>query len=560
MIQAHDDRVEICTKTLLATMRNGWLTSLKSRSTGEDFVGECDPAAGSAMELVYAGNQSVPISGGSLARRVVTQITDNMVEIRCHNWHGDGILLLSEDADTGDLLIEPSAFSSRAGVRSVRYQLCGLRRDLHLVAPLYQGCDMAFDDPLVAGRRYEWPMTWEAGMVVAAGARGGVWMHTQDSAHRFKTLTVGTPEDPYGFGVESDNYGPIEEQRSAGGLIWRVNVYEGDWHVPAARYRDWLWQEYNLAQAERSRPEWLSELSFAVSWCPTDIAVLEAIAAKLDPKKVLLHLPNWRAYGYDEDYPLFAASDSGRAFVERCREMGFRVMPHCSSMEVDPSLPDYRYFDDFAVRDLETGRRMGWSWVDNNASQGVPNSDIALVSNKAHKVMIKIHTALPMWQSVLRERIGLAVEDLNLESVFIDVTLCAYNARQSLINGTTTTQGLLQEILYLQTLGRARPLCVGGEGLNEIIMQQLCFGQVHLMARDSGEAQLRTGKCDLNAFMFGRLVRTFGYSDLNGKTADSEMFMQSHIDHGALPTVTVRGAEDILHPTPYVAKMLDMAR
>ena len=442
----------------------------------------------------------------------------------------------------------------------MRYNLKGLRRDLRLVAPITQGIDMAFDDPALIGKRAAWPITWEAGMAVAAGEKGGVWVHVQDADYRFKTLSVGTPDDQFGLGFESDNYGPIADQKSAGGLVWRINVYTGDWRIPAARYRDWLWGAYGLEKETALRPGWLQDLSFAVSWCPTDIKLLEAIAEKIEPRKVLLHLNNWRKFGYDEDYPYFHASEGGRAFVAKCREMGFHVMPHCSSMEIDPSLPEFHYFDDFAIRDLEKGRRLGWSWVNNDASMGVPGSDIALRTHKANKVMIKIHTAFPTWHSVLREQIKKAVDELELENVFIDVTLCLYNGMRGLVNNTPTTKGFTQEVRHLHAIGRnGRPLYIGGEGLNEITMQSVSFAQVHLLSRSDSELQSRTGKCDLNAFLFGKLVKSMGYAELSGRTEDSEIYMQSHVDHGAMPTVTVRSAEEIINPNPAVAKMIKLA-
>jgi hypothetical protein len=545
---------------MTASLLNGWIVSMRSKETGEEYVSGAQPGEGSVLELIYAGNEAVAVSSGPLSSGTAFQITDTMAELRFHNWEADGILLLSEDTETGDLLIEPSAYSSRAGVRSVRYNFGGLRHDLRAVVPLYQGLEMDFNDPALAGYRAEWPKTWEAGFIIAAAEKGGVWASIQDSEHRFKTLTIGTSFDPRGFGLESDNYGPISDKRSAGGLVWRFNVYTGDWRVPAGRYRDWLWAAYRLEKQEALRPDWLKGLSFAVSWCPTDEKLLEAIAEKVDPNKVLLHLNNWRKFGYDEDYPYFRASGKGRAFVARCREMGFHVMPHCSSMEIDPSLHELRYLDDFSIRSLESGRRLGWSWVNNSASSGVPESDIALTSNKTNKVMIKIHTAFPTWHSILREHIREPVEDMNLENIFIDVTLCLYNSQQSLINNTPTTLGFLKEIRHLQALGRGgRPLYVGGEGLNEIITQGISFAQVHLFNRNESAIQARTGKCDINAFLFGKLTRSMGYSTLSGKTEDSVVNMQSHVDHGAIPTVTVSSAEEIINPNPAVAKMIKLA-
>jgi len=59
--------------------------------------------------------------------------------------------------------------------------------------------------------------------------------------------------------------------------------------------------------------------------------------------------------------------------------------------------------------------------------------------------------------------------------------------------------------------------------------------------------------------MFDGLVRSMGYADLHGKTDASAVLMQSHVDHGAIPTVTVRSAEEIEDPNPAVSHMLKLA-
>jgi hypothetical protein len=91
-------------------------------------------------------------------------------------------------------------------------------------------------------------------------------------------------------------------------------------------------------------------------------------------------------------------------------------------------------------------------------------------------------------------------------------------------------------------------------------MQRLSFAQVHLQSRNDAAAQIRTGKCDLNARLFGRLNRMIGYIDLGGENEHSGILMRSTVDHGALPTVTIQSAQEILQPNSHVAHMLDLAR
>ncbi len=559
MIQLSEGKLIIQTRTLRAVIDRGLITSLQSQE-GEEFIAPFDPSQYTALELMYRGNEAVPVSSGEVAQIETFLAGEHRAELRIRNWHADGNLFIWEDEETGDLCIEPSAYASRPGVRSCRYNVHGLREDMDFIVPITQGTRMKLSDPAMMHRREVWPLRWEMGLWIMQGKDTGFWMHCEDTRYRFKTLNTTMQGDPQSVGMESDNYGPIDNELSAGGIVWRFNVYKGDWTVPAARYRDWYWKQYNIPALQASRPDYLSQVNLGISWCPTDISILEALKKKVDPHKVILHLNNWRPYIYDQDYPVFVPTPEARAFVARCQELGYHVMPHCSSMEIDPSRYDYfPQFADFTIREFESGRLEGWSWVHNSAAWGVPNSNQALTTNKAANVMAKIHTALPMWQSVLRERIGEAVDAMDLEAVFIDVTLCLLNSTRGLVNGTPTTLGFLHEAQYLQTLGKAYPLVIGGEGLNEMNAQGISFGQVHLFNAGDGEVLSRTGDAGLNAFILRGLVRSFGYSGLDGGSELSRIRMKAYTDKGVMPTITLRSAEEIENPNPGMKTMLDMA-
>jgi len=90
------------------------------------------------------------------------------------------------------------------------------------------------------------------------------------------------------LGFDTEAYGPIDDNLSAGGLAWRINAYRGDWKVPAATYRGWLWRAYNLNAAEARRKQWIYEIRLALSWCPGDPAILDALSKRLDPRKILI--------------------------------------------------------------------------------------------------------------------------------------------------------------------------------------------------------------------------------------------------------------------------------
>ncbi len=557
-VQIRDDKVFIETATLSAILSNGFLTSLKSKMSGEEFITPFDGKESSALQIVYPFSEVVDLGSDNYGKTILHQVSDQKAEVIIHSWNGDGLITISTDNMTGDLIIEPSAYTSRPGVMGCRWNIPGIRHDLDLTAPLFQGIKLKLDDPLIRSTKWIWPSAWEAGLAILQSSSGGFYIHTQDTNFRYKALMIGSKTDPYMLGFDSEAYGPLDDNLSAGGLSWRINVHKGSWQVPAERYREWLWSSYDLKKEEENRKPWINDIKFAISWCPGDEEILDALAKKLAPSKVLLHFPDWRTDIYDQNYPTYVASDKGKSFIQRCHKMGFHVMPHFNSIDMDPSNPIYTRIRDFQYRHLETRKLLGWSWVDGRVL-GVPESNLSRIENRDKNVMIKVHPGLSMWRSILGENIQKAGEDLNLGTVFIDVTLVTQNLHNCLVESTTSTEGMKKLIAHVGALMGG--LVVGGEGLNEITMQGLSFAQAHLFKswQTSVSGLERTGGCNLNQFMFGRLCRTIGYSGLSGKDKDEELRMQIHLEHGAIPTVTIESADEISNPNSAVKHLLDLA-
>ncbi len=367
----------------------------------------------------------------------------------------------------------------------------GVEQGTKLVAPLYQGVSLAMDDGLIKNTHWVWPQGWEAGLAVFQTGAGGFWVHVEDERYRYKALHVGSAADAFMAGFDTEGYGPMDDNLAAGGLAWRVNVYQGDWKTPAARYRDWLWKAYSLEREERRRPEWVQRLGMAISWCPGEVAILEAIAKQADPKRVLIHFSNWRTDAYDENYPTYEPSENALKFLARARQLGFHVMPHFNTLETDPNNEVYPQLRDVSYREIESKRLQGWSWV-NRRAIGVPESNASRLSHRSHKVMVKIHPGLSMWRSILCERILAAARKASLNEVFVDVALVTGNLHNSLVENTTSSEGMKKLIREIGEVGGG--LQVGAEGLNEIIFQGLSFAQVHLFRSAQRASRAWTGR------------------------------------------------------------------
>ena len=556
MIKVTRKQVRVDTRTLEAVFDNGALVSLVRKSDGRRLIRGKASGQPAPLELVFPGNELSGLAGSPGDRVSCRRLNDRRAEIRFESWNGDGILDIREDAETGDMIVEPSGYSSRPGLVACRWNMAGIDQSLRLVAPFFQGVNLPLKDPLIRDTRWPWPHFWEAGLAILQGREGGFWVHCRDDGYRYKALEVGAADDPFSIGLDSEAYGPIDGNLGAGGIAWRVNVYQGDWQEPAGQYRDWLWSAWDLAEAERA--EWVLDLRFGISWCPTDENILKALAKRIDPRKVLLHIPHWRQDPYDENYPRYVASETGSAFVKKAQAMGFHAMPHFNSVDMDPSHPVYTSLRDFQYRELTSKRVQGWTWVDGKV-RPVPESNAARLRHRDKKTMVKIHPGLAMWRSILAENVLGAAKALLLETVFLDVSLCTWNIHNCLVENQTPSEGMHRLIEKVADLGKG--LAVGGEGRNEVTFRAESFGQVHLFKswQTSLEGLERTGGTPLNEFLFGRICRSFGYSSLGGRDRGEEMRMNVHVSLGAIPTVTVRSGTEIARPNKAVREMLRLA-
>ena len=565
MIRLDGQTLVVETATLTAEIERGFVTSLRPRGGGAQWVRPVGADAGSALQLVYASGQVVGFESAKRVTITPRLLSSHRAEVRFHGWDGDGVVVFSECPESGALLVEPSAYSSRPGVLACRWNLGGIADDVELVAPFYQGARLRLDDELIRDSRWVWPFQWEAGLAILQGKGMGFWVHTRDAEYRYKALKVGTADQPNRLGFDTEAYGPVDGNLAAGGLTWRINVYEGDWQVPAGDYRQWLWRAYDLQGRPGRRKPWVDEITLAIGWCDGDVELLDALTEKVDPKKTLIHFSNWRTDGYDENYPSYVASPRARAFIAKGAGMGFHILPHCNSIDMDPTHPAYAYLRDFQYRDVAGKGLLGWGYEREEGVLSVPNSNVSLLENRQRKVMVKIHPGLGMWRSILAENIQQGLAELPVDAVFIDVTLCTYNLHNGLVENLTSTQGmkrLIDHVAELETgASGGSGLAVGGEGLNEIIVQGLSFGQVHLF-RSSGRSCKgleRAGGCALNALLFAGLARSFGYSGLSGRTEDEVLRSSVHLSLGAIPTLTRVSARDIRQPSPHVKQLLQMA-
>jgi len=527
------------------------IVSIQDPRTGEEFLDRSLANDVPGLDLHHQNGKVSPLGVHSLASQVnYTLLSENIAEIVLNDWECDVSIRLSLDEATGDILLEPSAWSMQGGVAAIGLNLPGIRNDLDVVGPFQQGTRLPLTHPQLQGKRSQWPHDWEAAFLVFAGKESGLSVQAWDDHYIFKNVHLGHDKSPHAVSFLTQAYGPLEANRCTGNLAWRVSTYHGGWQEPVLRYREWYWQAYHLEKATAMRPDWLDDIRLAVSWCPTNLDLLEALARRIDPRKVFLHVPNWRAYKYDQDYPTFAPGPEGRYFLEKAVSMGFHAAPHANSCQMNPDHSFFFQARDFCTRSPGDLRWGGWSWlpVEGWGSYGPPQSYSQMPANKDWNILVNVHLAWSPWRRQLTRQAAELIRDLGLDSLFVDVSQLTHNSDNAVLENLTYAEGSIKLVRELAELSRG--FCVAGEGRNEISTQYLSVTQYHLYnfahvhAIDGEDVSwVLEATTAVNELLFKGLARGIGYH--YGKGENRRLMVDATLKQGAIPTLIFESSDPV---------------
>ena len=543
MIQLTEKGLTARSRTTEVAFEGVRLVSIRDAVTGETFLDAGLAGDVPGFELLHQSGKRSPLGVHPLASEVhYTLLTDRVAEIVLHDWECDLSIRVSVDEGSGDILVEPSAWTMQGGVAGVGMNVPGIRQELEVVAPFQQGARAAMVHPQMQGKEATWPSGWEAGFLVFAAPESGFTVQAWDTDFIFKRVRIGHDESPQAVTFATLARGPLEMNRCVGNLCWRLSAYRGRWEVPVRRYRDWYWDAYRLHEAAEMRAPWLDEIRLAVSWCPAVPELLDALAERIDPQEVFLHVPRWRPAKYDQDYPTYVPDAQGRAFLRKARAMGYHAAPHTNTCQMSPDHPLFHQARDFCTRDPMTMRWGGWSWmpVEGWASFGPPQSYSLMPSHKEWNILVNVHLAWSPWRRQLTRQVADLVRELDLDSVFIDVSQHIHNSDNAVLENLTYAQGSLKLIRELAELSPA--FCVSGEGRNEISTQYLSLVQFHLInfahvkAIDGEDVSWAVEITEpVNELLFEGLTRGIGYN--YGRGENRRHMVEATLKQRAIPTL-----------------------
>ncbi len=373
---------------------------------------------------------------------------------------------LAVDKTSGDLALTLKCEAQQRAVAGVEFAVGPIPSDMNIIVPGNCGIKMTATSPATS-MGFEYPISWEAQLVIIEGKGRGFYLWADDAEGRFKRLTVTLKQDGWWLGLTTWNYAPFDDLDACQSVKWRVNVYEGDWRVPAGRYREWAEQNLHPTKIADQQPAWVKDIRCVMIMGP-DIASLEAMTPRLDPKQTLLYIPDWRTAGYDRQYPTYdqVIAEFG-PFVKRAHELGYRVMPHANYFGVDPLNPLYEKFAKYQIRDAWGNHDLQW-WLWTDAD---PIIKFAYINPAARE-----------WRELLIERMKKLVDTYDIDAVHLDQTLCIFNDNNGLYDGMSMIQG---SVALHRELRQALPnLAISGEGLDEVTYRYESFCQRHAFGLD----------------------------------------------------------------------------
>lgn len=450
------------------------------------------------------------------------------------------------DPATGDLVIEQQMESPRKGLWGVEWALATVPLSMNVIVPGHSGLKLNDTTP-GASHVFDYPMTWEAQLVIIEGERAGFYVWAEDADGTYKRLTVSRSPEGWRIGFITMPLAPFEEKDACASVPWRLNVYEGDWQVPARRYRDWAENAFHPVRIADQQPAWVRDIRCCVIM-GLDFDILDALPKRLDPAQTLIYVPSWRKAGYDRDYPRYNEPvDALGPFLTRAHELGFRVMLHVNYFGCDPKHPAYKHLKEFQCRSPWGEHEFDW-WLWDRADPPVKFAYINPASAKWREYFVRL----------MRELCAA----FPVDALHLDQTLCIYNEYSGPVDGLTMLQGNL--VLHRELREALPGVALSGEGLNEVTYRHEAFAQRHVWGINHADgtfsmAHLRAAH-PISSYLLRPYTIMYGYLGCAPPT-DGQLYAawaEAYRYYGVIPTLKP-SLEEIDAPEGFSKQFYDEA-
>lgn len=448
------------------------------------------------------------------------------------------------DAGSGDLTVAQHCRSTSPGVWGVSWSIGRIPAQYAIIVPGHSGVRLDQHSP---GDRhtFDYPMGWEAQLVIVEGPDHGFYVWSDDTAGRYKRLVIERGPAGWELTLTTLADAPFDRLTECRSAPWRLNVYQGDWRVPARRYRQWMQAHFQATPLAGQRPAWVSQIRACVIM-GLEPKVLESLVGRFDPPQTLLYLHTWRAAGYDRNYPDYeAVLPEFEPFLTRARQLGFRVMLHTNYFGVDPLHADYARFEPFQVRSpWGKHERLWWLW------------------DRADPVIrfAYINPARRAWREHFVKAMVGVCRRFPVDALHLDQTLCIYNDHNGRIDGMSMLEGNLA--LHRELRAALPEVALSGEGLNEVTCGQEAFAQRHAWGLNHADGEWDKARLHcahpISSYLFLPFTRIYGYLGYAPPSNDQlyAAWNEAYEHWGVIPTLKPH-SRDMQRPSSFTRQLFD---
>lgn len=535
---ASTEELTVQTPAFQAAFANGQLCRLKDRAGRVLVEPKGSPLPITLHQLsgevagAATGNAATLVPGGSATCRY-TQFADSDAWAECR---------YAVDGKSGDLTVSGHCQTSRPGVWGLGWSIGRIPLHYAIIVPGHSGVRLTADSP-DARQTFDYPMGWEAQLVIVEGPGHGFYVWSDDAAGRYKRLIVSRSAAGWELTLVTLADAPFDQLRECRAAPWRLNVYAGDWRVPARRYRQWMQTRFQPTPLAEQQPTWVRQIRACVIM-GLNREVLESLPRHFDPPQTLLYLPTWRAAGYDRNYPDYdAVLAEFEPFLLRARQLGFRVMVHTNYFGVDPLHPLYERFEPFQVRSpWGSHERQWWLW------------------ERADPVIrfAYINPALRAWREHFVAAMVRLCRRFPVDALHLDQTLCIYNDHHGRIDGQSMLEGNLA--LHRELRAALPQVALSGEGLNEVTCSQEAFAQRHAWGLNHADSTWSEGRLrcahPISSYLFLPYTKIYGYLGYAPPESDQlyAAWNEAYEHWGVLPTLKVWSRRPA-RPSPFARQL-----
>ncbi len=265
----------------------------------------------------------------------------------------------------------------------------------------------------------------------------------------------------------------------------------------------------------------------------------------------MLYIPGFAENGVDSHAPDYNPSEKCggerkfKQLINTAHELGYKVMIHTNVLALTFNHRMYKKFKNFQVVD-PFNRTLGWAMdIDGDWL--------------AEDYFAYVNPGYKEWGDYMIKVIGKLINKFNLDAVFLDQTLLAFNISK----GPNFLTGMRDHINRLQ---KAFPnILFAGEGLHEHVLSVLPFAQIHGIDSLS-EVHGMEGKKEwrkvhpVSSYLFGKYTKFCGH--LLTKYPKHPMFKlqeKSYKKLNVIPTLSLYDNSQSIN-IPEVGEMISRAK